>query len=84
MSDLSEFGMNDFRDEEDVAEAILGYLSEHPRAMDTLEGIAEWWLVRQQIRVHVAMLRRVLRRLTDEGLLEEIGAGLYRRCRRKY
>ena len=41
--------------------------------MDTLEGIAEWWLMRQRIRVDVAMLARVIRRLTERGALEELG-----------
>ena len=40
-------------DEDQVAKDILAYLAEHPQAMDTLEGIAEWWLMRQHIRVTV-------------------------------
>ncbi len=36
--------------------------------MDTLEGIAEWWIARQQIRVDVEILARALRRLTERGL----------------
>jgi hypothetical protein len=62
-------------DEEEVAEAILDYLKEHPHAMDTVEGIAGWWLMRQQIKVGVTMLVKVLRQLTDDGLLEEVDAG---------
>jgi DNA-binding HxlR family transcriptional regulator len=61
-------------DERQVADEILGYLTEHPQAMDTLEGIAEWWLMRQHIRVSVTMLARVLRRLTEQGVLEELGS----------
>ncbi len=60
-------------DEDEVAAAILGYLAEHPRAMDSLAGIAEWWLMRQRIRVNVTMLAQVLRRLTERGVLEELG-----------
>ena len=36
--------------DDDVAAAILGYLEEHPHGMDTLEGIAEWWI--DAMRVH--------------------------------
>ena len=54
---------------------ILDYLAEHPQAMDTLEGIAEWWVMREQVRVDVRLLEHVLRRLTDEGLLEENHSG---------
>ncbi len=70
-------------DEDGVAEAILGYIAEHPHAMDTVEGIAEWWLTRQAIRVNVVLLTRVLHRLTERGLLEEIGSGEHRRYRLK-
>jgi hypothetical protein len=71
------------RKDAEVAEAILGYLEEYPHAMDTAEGIAEWWLMRQQIRVQVTMLMRVLHRLTERGLLDEIGTGEQRRYFRR-
>lgn len=31
-----------------IAEAILAYLRENPRAADTLEGICQWWLGRDR------------------------------------
>jgi hypothetical protein len=65
--------------EEELSSAVLGYLAENPRAMDTLEGIAEWWIARHQIRVEVSALARVLRRLTESGLLESTGTGEYTR-----
>ena len=70
---------SDQQHEEELTSAVLGYLAENPRAMDTLEGIAEWWIARQQIRVEVTMLARVLRRLTERGLLEVTGRGEYAR-----
>ena len=70
-------------DEEQVAQAILNYLDEHPTAMDTQQGIAEWWLQREQVRVTIEMLVRVLTRLTEDGKLEEIGEGTTRYYRRK-
>jgi hypothetical protein len=60
-------------DEDQVAAQILDYLKERPQAMDTLEGIAEWWLMRQRMRMDLAMLAHVLRRLTARGVLEELG-----------
>ena len=71
--------MND----EQVAQSILGYLAEHPRAMDTVEGIAQWWIMRQQIRVTATTVARVLRQLAERGLLEEFGDGEQRRYRLK-
>jgi hypothetical protein len=74
-------GRPDRHAEEELANALLAYLDEHPQAMDTLEGIAEWWLVRQQVRVVVERVARVLRRLCDEGVLEAVGTGEDRRFR---
>ncbi|HEX8150636.1 MAG TPA: hypothetical protein VF591_25855 [Pyrinomonadaceae bacterium] len=59
--------------ESELAEAILGYLSEYPQAMDTLEGISEWWVMRAHVRVELGTLVRVLRELTECGYLEETG-----------
>ena len=53
--------------------AVLDYLSKNPDAMDTLDGIAEWWVMRQRIDTSVSSLSRVLRRLIAEGLVEDIG-----------
>ena len=69
--------------DDDVATAILGYLEEHPHGMDTLEGIAEWWIARQRIRVNVAAVARVLERLTEGGAVEVVSANGHRLYRRK-
>jgi DNA-binding IclR family transcriptional regulator len=79
MDTSSESQASDQQHEEELASAVLRYLAENPRAMDTLEGIAEWWIARQQIRVEVTTLARVLRRLTECGLLEVTGRGEYAR-----
>ena len=60
--------------------AILAYLREHPAAMDSLEAIAEWWVMRRVVRV-VEAVERVLERLTRAGVLEVITAGGERRYR---
>ncbi len=75
--------MNAVTREDDVAAAILGYLEEHPHGMDTLEGIAGWWVARQQIRVTVATVTRALGRLTERGALEVVDANGHRLYRRK-
>ena len=63
------------RHEKEMTEAILEYLKEHPRASDTLEGIAEWWIMRRQVRVEIKTLQKVLRQLIKSELLEKIGEG---------
>lgn len=69
--------------EESLAHSVMRYLSEHPNAMDTLDGIAEWWIMRQQVRVDVEKLTRVLARLTENGRLDKIGSGDKARYRLK-
>ena len=75
--------MNAVTHDDDVATAILGYLEEHPHGMDTLEGIAEWWLSRQQIRVTVATVTKDLLGLTERGAVEVVSANGHRLYRRK-
>ena len=70
-------------DERALGELVLGYLDEHPQAMETLDGIAEWWIERRRIRVDVEALARALTHLTETGALEVVGAGPTRRYRRK-
>jgi hypothetical protein len=65
--------------EQEVARTILEYLDEHPKAMDSMEGIAEWWLARAQVRQDVSTIAKVLAELTKKGVLEEVsGAGKVR------
>jgi hypothetical protein len=59
--------------ERDLYRAVLEYLSKNPDAMDTLEGIAEWWVMRQRIHIGVTNLSRVLDQLVEDGLVEDIG-----------
>lgn len=35
------------RTETEITRAILHYLQVHPEAKDTLEGIAQWWLLKE-------------------------------------
>jgi len=61
--------------EEEVTDAILEYLAENPRASDTLEGIAEWWIMRQRVRAEIETVAKVLHRLAEAGRLEKVGEG---------
>jgi hypothetical protein len=68
--------------ETQLREWVLGYLAHNPTAMDTLDGIAEWWIRRQQIEVEVRHVSNVLAKLVREGVLEEFQQGgvvFYRR-----
>lgn len=55
-----------------ITRKILRYLMRHPHAQDTVEGIAHWWLLEEQIREGVRQVRAALEQLTSAGLISEI------------
>ena len=73
--------MADRETDDEIANAVRAYLTEHPQAMDTVEGIAHWWLMRQHVRVQVEALSRVLHAMAEAGVLDELGTGDQRRYR---
>jgi hypothetical protein len=66
-----------------LASAVVDYLKTYPRAMDTVSGIAEWWLPGHGARVDSELLRQALEELTRQGVLEQIDAGEYKHYRLK-
>ncbi len=64
-------GSNSFTTETDIARDVLAYLSEHPLAQDTLEGVVEWWLLQQHVQRWTPRVEAVLAQLVSEGLLLE-------------
>ncbi len=52
-----------------VAHQILGYLLTHGDAQDTVEGIAEWWLLEQQVRHMVSEVKEALAELAAQKLI---------------
>jgi predicted transcriptional regulator len=57
--------------EDKTAQHILQYLKEHPEAGDTLEGIAKWWVMLQQLNNSVDAVQTALQSLTTKGLIVE-------------
>lgn len=51
----------------DVADDILSYLRNHPSAADTLEGILNWWLPRQQYEIEQERVEQALEYLVAQG-----------------
>jgi Arc/MetJ family transcription regulator len=56
-----------------IRQEILDYLSGHPHAMDSLEGIATWWLPRHEARIDIGLVARALEALQVNGWLERVG-----------
>ena len=56
-------------DETEIARAILRYLREHPEAKDTLDGIAQWWLVREWTERRRIEIEGAISFLLSEGLI---------------
>ncbi len=58
-----------------LAYDILAYLNEHGDAQDTVEGIAEWWLLRQSINRCASNVEETLAGLVEAGLILRRRAG---------
>ena len=54
-----------------IAFEILAYLARNPDAQDTMEGIAEWWLLAQQIERQIATVKEALADLVNRDLIVE-------------
>ena len=54
-----------------MALQILTYLKTHRSAQDTVEGIAEWWLLEQRVRNVITEVKRALAKLVAQGLVVE-------------
>ncbi len=61
-----------FPDKSKIAREILSYLSAHPDAQDTLEGIVQWWLRERKSDQHTTLVKEVLGDLVTQGLIEKI------------
>lgn len=55
-----------------IVSELLSYLAEHPQAQDTLEGIANWWLLEQEVARRTSEVEAALDGLVNDGFLLEI------------
>jgi hypothetical protein len=54
-----------------IAYEILAYLARNPDAQDTVEGIAEWWLLAQRIEREIGKVEEALTELVTKDLIVE-------------
>ena len=53
----------------DIADDILRYLCNNPDSKDTIEGIAQWWVLEQRIASQVRKVEEGVERLLSQGYL---------------
>src|SRR2546421_6876460 len=58
------------RQSEEIAQDILDYLKQRPQASDTLEGVAGWWIMSQQLGEAVGLVQQALKQLSATGEIE--------------
>lgn len=56
----------------DLAGDILGYLRSHGDALDSLEGIVEWWILERDILRETGKVKTALEELVRKGLVEVV------------
>ena len=56
----------------ELARAILYYLEAHPEAKDTIEGIAQWWLLHAWHERLLVQVERAVALLLSQDLILEI------------
>jgi len=67
------YGMiNREQDIERISEEIHRYLTKHPNAADTLEGITRWWLTRQRYEESKKNVQKALYLLVNRKLVAQI------------
>lgn len=56
---------------------IISYLTEHPNAQDTLDGITQWWLLERSILRQSPKVKEALEDLVHKGVVKKhIGTDL--------
>ena len=55
-----------------IANEILDYLEIHPNSVDSIEGIAKWWLKKQRYEEALTNVQSAVGLLLTEGRMEKI------------
>lgn len=57
-------------DVQQIADEITRYLQEHEGVADTLEGISQWWILRQRLQEERTKVERAMIYLCEQGVVE--------------
>jgi hypothetical protein len=58
-------------DNRTVTQLVMEYLEAQPKACDTIEGIAHWWVMSQQVNDAMFAVKRALDELKARGYIRE-------------
>ena len=53
----------------EIAEEIYRYLSAHPNSADTIDGVAQWWLLHERYLKGLELVENALELLVEKGLI---------------
>ncbi len=56
----------------EIQAILLGYLEDHPNALDTAVGIQQWWLTRRIGQYSVDRVQRALDQLVETGFIHAV------------
>ncbi len=61
-----------------AADLIERYIRKHPKQMDSLEGILDWWRTQEKLGESAMIVTDALHTLIEKGVLEAYGKDFYR------
>ena len=56
----------------EIQTILLGYLEDHPNALDTAAGIQQWWLMRRVSQYSVNRVQCALDQLVETGFIQTV------------
>ena len=56
----------------EIQAILLGYLEDHPNALDTAAGIQQWWLTRRLSQYSVDRVQSALDQLVETGFIQAV------------
>lgn len=60
-----------FSEKSEIYREILAYLSDHPEAQDTYDGISHWWILERKIIYHTNQVEEAIAELVADGFVVE-------------
>ena len=51
---------------------VINYLLDKPDAMDTIQGIAEWWILKEQVKLTIKKVNNAIDYLLEKEYLKTV------------